>query len=913
MRKRLRPLALQATAAERAEKLGGEIAKLAGPRSPSSTSRRPTPGSRRGEEAEGGGAAARRRTEARLEDVLAQRQQAEEELADSAGGREAATSALYRLRSAGERVEMRREAADALAQSLHAELGTRRRGSQARRRSCCGSSARRRRPPARRGPPQRNASGPSARRRSRSPGRGGRPPAARPGRRAARGRARGAGCGRGFGAGREPPRERRAADALCDCAARPSGSQCGASPRPRSWRPSAPSIAEADLCRGPIRPSSSARRASGRRAARAARVEARRARSAGDGGAGAAGGAGALARRARGAAPAARALAEDGERLAIGLVDVEPGQERAVAAALGWRAAALVADDPAAGLDLLERARAAGSARSPCSSASAPRRSCARRASSRARSCSIRRPGRDPRGPGYDPERGELWFAGETAEAVLLELDARRRALASEAARLARGRGGRGGPPRRARPTPRSRRRHSPRLRISPAVGDRIPRCSHASSDAAARARRRSTQRAPRLEERLAADVERARLEGESLADELRRIAAAEGEARRVAGDAGERVAAVELRLARLGVEAVQTAIDLDEDATALRATADRLAAAADDGRRTRGRAAARARAAQDAARRGEPVATPARRRAARRALAAAGAARGGLGAARGARGSRRRCGARVDAGSLRAAELGRGCASSGRRRPSSRREAAEAGERAAAVDVELARIGADADERAAASTRPGRTRPRATIATSSGARRALERRRFQLGQVNPLAKEEYEAEKARLDELATQRADLEAASPSSRRCAHELTETVERRFAETFASVAANFEDVAATLFPGGKGHLRLTEADEEGETAGIEIELRPAGKKITRLSLLSGGEKSLGAISFLFALFLARPCPFYLLDEVEAALDDTNIGRFVELLRRYAEQAQFVVITHQKRTMEAADVSTA
>ena len=86
--------------------------------------------------------------------------------------------------------------------------------------------------------------------------------------------------------------------------------------------------------------------------------------------------------------------------------------------------------------------------------------------------------------------------------------------------------------------------------------------------------------------------------------------------------------------------------------------------------------------------------------------------------------------------------------------------------------------------------------------------------------------------------------------------------------------------------------------------------MHLRPAGKKVQRLSLLSGGEKALGAISFLFALFLARPCPFYLLDEVEAALDDTNIGRFVELLRTYSDRAQFVVITHQKRTMEAADV---
>ena len=101
------------------------------------------------------------------------------------------------------------------------------------------------------------------------------------------------------------------------------------------------------------------------------------------------------------------------------------------------------------------------------------------------------------------------------------------------------------------------------------------------------------------------------------------------------------------------------------------------------------------------------------------------------------------------------------------------------------------------------------------------------------------------------------------------------------------------------------------MTESeDDEGEEPGIEVELRPAGKRVTRLSLLSGGEKALGAIAFLFSLFLARPSPFYLLDEVEAALDDTNIGRFTELLRTYADRAQFIVITHQKRTMEAADV---
>src|SRR5207244_1564806 len=130
-----------------------------------------------------------------------------------------------------------------------------------------------------------------------------------------------------------------------------------------------------------------------------------------------------------------------------------------------------------------------------------------------------------------------------------------------------------------------------------------------------------------------------------------------------------------------------------------------------------------------------------------------------------------------------------------------------------------------------------------------------------------------------------------------------EPSATVERRFEETFAAVRDHFEEVAATLFPGGEGRLRLTEPElaggDEDVEPGIEIELRPAGKKVTRLSLLSGGEKALGAISFLFALFLARPHPFYLLDEVEAALDDANIGRFVELLRRYSERAQFIVIS--------------
>jgi len=185
-----------------------------------------------------------------------------------------------------------------------------------------------------------------------------------------------------------------------------------------------------------------------------------------------------------------------------------------------------------------------------------------------------------------------------------------------------------------------------------------------------------------------------------------------------------------------------------------------------------------------------------------------------------------------------------------------------------------------------------------------------LEARRVTLGQVNPLAREEYEAEKERLTDLKMQREDLERSLEELDALCAELTATVERRFATTFDAVAEHFQEVASTLFPGGEGRLRLVDPEDEGGEPGVEVELRPAGKRVTRLSLLSGGEKAVGAISFLFALFLARPCAFYLLDEVEAALDDTNIARFVELLRRYADRAQFVVVTHQKRTMEAADI---
>jgi chromosome segregation ATPase len=267
---------------------------------------------------------------------------------------------------------------------------------------------------------------------------------------------------------------------------------------------------------------------------------------------------------------------------------------------------------------------------------------------------------------------------------------------------------------------------------------------------------------------------------------------------------------------------------------------------------------------------------------------------------------------ARVDAGGSRSGELGEELRALGARESEVRRAASEAGERLSAIAVEAAGLERERNdvigslpegEGAEALSDEEVEELRTQIAR-------LERRREALGQVNPLAAEEHAREKARLEELTVQREDLERSLEELARLRDELTATVERLFEETYAAVERHFAEVAETLFPGGKGRLVRRAPDEDGEEGGIEVELQPAGKRVTRLSLLSGGEKALGAISFLFALFLAKPCPFYLLDEVEAALDDTNIGRFVELLRQFSERAQFIVVTHQKRTMEAADI---
>jgi chromosome segregation ATPase len=438
--------------------------------------------------------------------------------------------------------------------------------------------------------------------------------------------------------------------------------------------------------------------------------------------------------------PAARALAEEGAALAISLVDVAEGRERAVAAAVG---AALVAATPEEGLLLLEQARGRGLGNltvlvrpgtfEPLDDIDVV---------SRENLLAATGPAVTPEGHFYDPSRGVLTFTGDTAEAVLLELEAQRRRLLEEASTLA---------------------------------------------DQAAR-------NLPRLPD--------ARL-----------------------------VHAAEQAVASIGsaLEAVR-ALEAPELA-------------------------------------------------------------------------------RAEQGSTRAAELAAELRALGGREVELRREHAGASERAAAVDVELARLDAERSEARRRLEQAGAEPVEGDRAELAEKLERLERRREQLGGVNPFAKEEYAAEKARLAELRTQCEDLERSLEELAKLRDELTETVDRRFAETFDSVQRNFTEVASTLFPGGHGRLRLTEPEDDGEP-GIEVELSPAGKRVTRLSLLSGGEKALGAISFLFALFLARPCPFYLLDEVEAALDDANIGRFCSLLRQFADRAQFIVVTHQKRTMEAADL---
>ncbi len=185
---------------------------------------------------------------------------------------------------------------------------------------------------------------------------------------------------------------------------------------------------------------------------------------------------------------------------------------------------------------------------------------------------------------------------------------------------------------------------------------------------------------------------------------------------------------------------------------------------------------------------------------------------------------------------------------------------------------------------------------------------RAAERSLAQLGRINPLALEEFSALEERHKFLTEQLEDLRSTRRDLMDIVREVDERVEQVFTEAYADVSRAFDATFARLFPGGEGRLVLTDPDNMLAT-GVEVEARPPGKKVKRLSLLSGGERSLVAVAFLVALFKARPSPFYILDEVEAALDDTNLGRLLQIYEELRETSQLLVITHQKRTMEVGD----
>ncbi len=264
----------------------------------------------------------------------------------------------------------------------------------------------------------------------------------------------------------------------------------------------------------------------------------------------------------------------------------------------------------------------------------------------------------------------------------------------------------------------------------------------------------------------------------------------------------------------------------------------------------------------------------------------------------------------------------------------------AHLGDRRAEVAAELERIAATLGRELEPADEPLGDAERTEIEAKL---ERLGRRREQLGPVNPLAEREYAEALAHVESLEAQRTDLESALSELQSLIRDTDRKIHAAFEDTFEATQRNFEELVEHLFPGGRGRLRLVDdsrgpkpvlggaAEPAGESAdasaeaelaaeeeaadefasqGVEIEVTPAGKATRRLSLLSGGEKALVALAFVFAVFLARPSPFYILDEVEAALDDANIDRFLQLVRRFSDRAQFIIVTHQKRTMDAADV---
>ncbi|HET9888696.1 MAG TPA: AAA family ATPase, partial [bacterium] len=176
------------------------------------------------------------------------------------------------------------------------------------------------------------------------------------------------------------------------------------------------------------------------------------------------------------------------------------------------------------------------------------------------------------------------------------------------------------------------------------------------------------------------------------------------------------------------------------------------------------------------------------------------------------------------------------------------------------------------------------------------------------MGLVNMVALEQFDRESKRFEFLSSQKQDLEAARESLRRTIRKINRTARTMFTETLEQVRVNFKRTYGTLFEGGQADVRLS-GDEDPLLASVEIYARPKGKQLSNISLLSSGERALTAVAFLFAIYLVKPSPFCILDEVDAPLDDANIGRFLAMLKNVAQKTQFVMITHNKKTMEVAD----
>jgi len=230
--------------------------------------------------------------------------------------------------------------------------------------------------------------------------------------------------------------------------------------------------------------------------------------------------------------------------------------------------------------------------------------------------------------------------------------------------------------------------------------------------------------------------------------------------------------------------------------------------------------------------------------------------------------------------------------------------EVADLNARREATEEALRRDADASEDEALAAPRPGIDSDDLSQALAS---REAELRR--MGPVNPLAAKEYEELSERHSFLNGQLLDLESSRNELRKIIKALEEEIQTRFTNAFDEIADAYREHFAMVFPGGSGRLILTDP-ENPNTSGVDIHAQPLGKKVSKMSLLSGGERSLAALAFLFAIFKARPSPFYILDEVEAALDDANLHRFIRLLEKFRADAQLVIITHQQQTMETADV---